>query len=164
MEVVTLRELKRLSLIISGVIAILSLLAASGLMLITIGSGTPGTWKGLTGEDKLFGGAMSIWVLAEGRYDSQGTRFDYAFHSASRSMPSGLWSLLITPVKLKITMTRNYDTYTKTFNDATTGGYAELRAGSFWRVCTEGESVYTYNLVPWAPATYTLRASAGVEP
>ncbi|MEM2998560.1 MAG: hypothetical protein QW542_06405, partial [Thermoproteota archaeon] len=129
--------------------------------ILTIGSGTPGTWKESTGEDKLFGGAMSIWVLAQGRYGSQGTSFDYSVHSASRAMPN---NPLFTPVKLKIKMTRNYDISTKTFNDATTGGYSEGRAGSFWRVSTDGESVYTYNLVPWAPATYTLSASAGVAP
>ncbi|MGQ9479561.1 MAG: hypothetical protein ACUVQ0_06085 [Thermoproteota archaeon] len=155
-----MRRARNTQLIVSGLIAIIPLLAASGII-ISILAGAPGTWKSNTGEDKLAGGAMSIRVYAAGKYNSAGTGFDWASNSASRSLPTG--PSLIIPIKLKIEVTRNGDVFIRVWNDAVTGGVAFGAPGSFWYVGTKGWSTYA---LPgsWAPMMVELYAAASVGP
>lgn len=85
-----MRGLKNTGLTISGIVAIVFLLAASGLMLLTIGSGPPGTWTPLSGDavkETTYGWPLAtafVKSTARGRYGSTGYYFDITDHSGYR--------------------------------------------------------------------------------
>jgi hypothetical protein len=76
---------------VSGVIAIVFLLAAGGVVIYTLAQGIPGTWTPLAGnavKENKYGWPQPtaiIGSIARGRYGPTGYYFDIAFHSASRA-------------------------------------------------------------------------------
>lgn len=81
-----MRGLKNTGLTISGIVAIVFLLVASGLMLLAVGSGTPGTWT--FAEQTTPRGwptpSCGVKAIAGARYNFYGDRFDYADHYVNR--------------------------------------------------------------------------------
>jgi hypothetical protein len=86
MEVWHVRGSKNTGLMVSGVIAIVFLLAAGGVILYALAQGTPGTWTSASQPATRGWPIPSCGVMAnaEARYNFYGNAFDYANHYVSR--------------------------------------------------------------------------------
>jgi cytochrome oxidase Cu insertion factor (SCO1/SenC/PrrC family) len=136
------RELENTGIMVSGVIAIVSLFIAGGLLIYTSAYGTPGTWKS-DNKNADYGGAASITAYASGRWDTTGYKFDWRNHQGSRG-----WSWPITAKEMIVSIayynciTNIPVSYDITIDNPNQGGYGEAEPGSFGYVKTKVKATF----------------------
>ncbi|GEM_PF-3072182 len=145
-------------LMVSGVIAIVFLLVAGGLIISTLAWGTPGEWTSLTGnavKENSYGWPSPTAVIgsiARGRYGPTGYYFDIAFHSASRACGG-----VVTTTWMEVAMARHISPDILVidppvrFDNPNVWGYAKSYYGKFLSSQTQARAqfkslVHTFTL------------------
>ncbi|MEM2100617.1 MAG: hypothetical protein QXP45_04715 [Thermoproteota archaeon] len=152
---------KNIGLMISGIIAIAFLLAASGLILSTLAWGTPGTWTPLAGDavkENSHGWpypTAKVGSIAQGRYGPTGYYFDIAGHSASRACGG-----VVNTTWMVVVMARHIskdilvvDPPVK-FDNPNVWGYAKSYRGAFY-------SSQTQTIAEFKSLIHTFRLDSG---
>ncbi|MGB9760254.1 MAG: hypothetical protein ACP5KW_10540 [Thermoproteota archaeon] len=152
-----IKGFKKLSFYVFAFFVPLFLFLLSWLLISTLASGSPGTWKTTRASDDspLYG---SVSAVSSGRYDSSGNSFDWATHCGSRG-----WNSLCYSSYLYVEFHSDTYYFAKKFNDETTGSYSASYPGSITYVYTYAEA----DIIPIVPpglSPFVLKASTTCRP